>query len=52
MLMKRYIKLEDVRDATGVSLGTLHNIKEQFTNLINITKKWTYQKIPYLKILL
>ena len=38
MLMFRYMKLEDVRDATGVSLGHLHNIKKEFKNLINITK--------------
>ena len=38
MLMFRYMKLEDVRDATGVSLGHLHNIKKEFKNLINLTK--------------
>ena len=38
MLIFRYMKLEDVRDATGVSLGHLHNIRKEFKNLINLTK--------------
>lgn len=38
LLMIRGLKLEDVRDISGVSIGHLSEVKNEFKNLINLIK--------------